>query len=810
MTSSHRLILPLTDLGVGDVSVAGGKGANLGELVKAGLPVPDGFVVSTDAYRRAAASLDLHGCAARLADPATRAGVAAALRDALSTAALPDDLGRVLERACTALGAGPVAVRSSATAEDLPGATFAGQQDTFLDVSGADAAADAVRRCWASLWTDRAVAYRARLGIDPVEVTIAVVVQRMVPAEVAGVMFTADPVSGRRDEIVIEASPGLGEAVVSGTVTPDHVVASPVGRIRQQTPAGDSPVLTPGQVARLAALGERIAKHYGRPMDIEWAIAAGTAWIVQARPMTALPLPPQRLNRVQRVLSTVLGDYLTARPYPIDMTTWVPHGPVGMMARIVADVGIGGVFDSLYHQTDGIVDGARIPMPRPRLRLLTAPWRLPRRARRFPLDAWHTDPRVPAFDGMVARFADLDVRSLDWPSLRAQPRRVLDALEPVTGLRFDYLPAAGLSLLRLALALRIRGKGRMLPELLQGVRTLTTEGNARLADVARAAAVDPATARAVTDGDLEAARRAPRFAEAFDRWLADFGYRETTSPILITSPTLGERPDSVLALVALLQDDAPDRTEVANGQDATTTLLRGIRSSRSRARMRDRIDRAARAVAFREDSHVLFTQLMPSLRSALLEIGRRLQSAGVLTEAEDVYHCTLEELEALDRPDDTRAHELTDVVADRARRREALRSVPLLNIERDAAESRGDALVSGLAGGGGVTTARVRVIHDVDEFALLRTGEVLVCPFTNPAWTPLFQRAAAVVVDAGGPASHAAIVAREYGLPAVMGTGDATRVLRDGMLVRVDGTAGTVTALPDDTAAANEESPSIR
>ncbi|WP_308493699.1 PEP/pyruvate-binding domain-containing protein [Microbacterium terrisoli] len=794
MTTSAQLILPLASLGVGDVAVAGGKGANLGELMRAGLPVPDGFVISTEAYARSAASLDLPTRTARLADPVTHAE-AAALRNALAAAPLPDDLGRSLRRACDALGAGPVAVRSSATAEDLPGATFAGQQDTFLDVTGTDAIADAVRRCWASLWTDRAVAYRARLGIHPVDVTIAVVVQRMVRAEVAGVMFTANPVTGRRDETVIEASAGLGEAVVSGAVTPDHVITGPGGRIREQTPAAESPVLTPRECAQLADLGGRIARHYGRPMDIEWAIEGGRTVIVQARPMTALPLPPQRLNRVQRTLSTVLGDYLTARPYPIDMTTWVPRGPVGMMARIVGDVGIGGVFDALYHETEGIVDGARIPMPRPRLRLLTAPWRLPRRARRFPLEGWSADPRLAAFDRVVADLSDLDVASLDWPDLRAQPRRVLDALEPVTGLRFDYLPAAGLALLRLALSLRIRGKGRALPELLQGVRTLTSEGNDRLAEVARLAGLNPATARAVAEGDLEAARRDPGFADAFDRWLADYGYRETTTPILITTPSLGERPTSVLALVALLQSDGSP--PAANAQNAATALLRSIRSQRSKARMHGRIDRAAHAVAFREDTHVLFTRLTPALRTALHEIGTRLQSAGVLTAAEDVYHCRLDELEALEAPDGAGAHALTDVVDARSRLRDALRSRPLLNIERGAADARGDALVSGLAGGGGVTTGRVRVIHDVDEFALLRAGDVLVCPVTNPTWTPLFQRAAAVVVDAGGPASHAAIVAREYGLPAVMGTGDATRVLHDGMLVRVDGTAGTVTALAD-------------
>src|ERR671917_1714651 len=228
------LILPFTAIDRGALAVAGGKAANLGELVRAGFPVPAGFCVTTAAYDLVAADAGLEPTLATLAgtrpeDTARLAGLAGEARSHLSDAIVPDFLAQAIAEAYEGLGDGepvPVAVRSSATAEDLPQASFAGQQDTYLNVIGVESLLDAVRNCWASLWTDRAVSYRATNGIDPHSVRLAVAVQRMVDASVAGVLFTANPVTGKRRQAVIDASPGLGEAVVSGMVNPDHFVAN--------------------------------------------------------------------------------------------------------------------------------------------------------------------------------------------------------------------------------------------------------------------------------------------------------------------------------------------------------------------------------------------------------------------------------------------------------------------------------------------------------------------------------------------------------------------------------------------------------
>lgn len=223
-----RLIAPLTALGEPDLALVGGKGANLGELVKNGFPVPDGFIVTTEVYRTI---VETTGLDLRIKERVTATrDDDSSIRTELESLTIPEEIREAIIEAYAKLGRRAVAVRSSATSEDLPGATFAGQQDTYLNVVGEEEVLDAVRRCWGSLWTDRAIAYRGKRGIDSRDVRMAVIVQNMVHAEAAGVLFTANPVTGHRNQMVVDASPGLGEAVVSGLVTPDHYVLDATGR----------------------------------------------------------------------------------------------------------------------------------------------------------------------------------------------------------------------------------------------------------------------------------------------------------------------------------------------------------------------------------------------------------------------------------------------------------------------------------------------------------------------------------------------------------------------------------------------------
>lgn len=818
-----RVTVPLAAVSRGDVGLAGGKGANLGELVRAGLPVPPGFVVTTGAYRRAVADAPFTAAAGQ-SDGDGGAAMRAAVRDVH----LPADITRAVADSYDALGGGAVAVRSSATAEDLPGAAFAGQQDTFLGVVGVAAVVRAVRDCWASLWNERAVAYRARLGIDPAGLAIAVVVQKMVPADVAGVLFTADPVTGARDRMVIDAGDGLGETVVSGLVTPDHVVMTSVGRLLSYTVGRREVVLrslADGSVSRttdrrgagrllnraacrqLAAAGRSVGQLFGAPQDIEWAIAGGRLHILQARPMTALPIP-LRLGRVRRFVGGVLADFMSVRPYPLDMTTWVPHGPAGMMDEILTGLGLRAHLDRVLPERHGVVVQFVPPRPTPTWRILALPARVLLRARRYDPARWTDDPRYLKFDRARANLLGRDVTGLSWAGLLDTARQVMRLVDPITDLRARYLPAFARNLLLLRLELVRIGATRLMSALIGGAPTHTAAGNQRLEELAAAVRSDDRLAAlldAHDSGAVLAALRTDRAFEAFtaefDAYLEEFGYRETESPVLISSPTWADRPDMVIDLIRVLatvHDGGMADTDTARDAEAELLASPRLRNPRRRSRVQRRIAAARAGVAFREDSHNAFTRLAPVLRRTLLELGNRLTRQAVITDPFDVFHLRFEELATIADIDTATAAQLenlTHLVRDRMLRREQIAAVPMINYAaifkpRKAAT----ALVTGTPACAGAATGPVRIIRTIDEFATLQPGDILVCPYTNPAWTPLFQRAAAVVVDTGGIGSHAAIVARENGIPAVMGTGTGTRTLTAGQMVRVDGTAGTVTA----------------
>ena len=816
-------VLPLGAVGRDDLATAGGKGANLGELIRAGFPVPDGVVVTTDAYAAVVEHARLAPAVAAAADDG-----GTALRDAFAAVEIPAELRTAILDAYALLGGGPVAVRSSATAEDLPGAAFAGQQDTYLNVVGPDALLDAVRRCWGSLWTERAISYRARRDVDPAGVRIAVVVQKMVPAAFAGVLFTANPVTGARDEVVVEASSGLGEAVVSGLVTPDHYVVDADGRVRERrrgrrevvvraTDGGgvEHSAVTEADTAHeelpdaalteLAALGREVAEHFGRPQDVEWAWADGRLWLVQARPMTALPPAPIPLSRIQRLIGPQIAEYLPVRPYPIDVSGWIARGIGRMVERMLSEIpGLRLSFADVVPEVDGVVDRYVPPRPQPTRRTLTAPFRNTPRIRRFHPARWTRDPRFARFEREVRELAAVDVRAVSWGELAALPERALAATQIITDLRVDYLPRAGFDLLRLRL-LQVLLNRRHVTGLTLGTRSRTEDANRELQRLAERVRADGAL-RAVFGLEpeplAERIEHDPAFAgfrAELTAFLAEYGHRETASPLLMSTPTWSDAPTTVLGMVkVLVAGDASPVTDRAERAERELLAHPLVRLSRSEERVR-RVLAAARAgIAFREDTHFHGTRVLPALRRAVLEMGRRLAEAGVLREPDDVLHLRLEELEGITDPATLAAADaerLRAAVRARSARRAELAGVPLIapsTLFPDRAED-GDALITGTPASGGRATGPVRVIREAADFARLRSGDVLVCPYTNPAWTPLFQRAVAVVVDTGGPGSHAAIVAREYGIPAVMGTGTGTSALTDGQVVTVDGDTGRVT-----------------
>jgi pyruvate,water dikinase len=569
------------------------------------------------------------------------------------------------------------------------------------------------------------------------------------------------------------------------------------GGVRQETGEPTTGRLPDMALKTLARLGTTVARHFGSPQDIEWTSANGQVSLVQARPMTALPPPPVRLNAAQRRLGSVLLEYLPVRPYPIDMSSWIPYGPAGLMGKVVGHFGVRDAFDSLFRERDGVVEAFLLPSPRPSWEVLRAPYRVASLARRHDPARWTEDPRFVDFLARVREAADLDVSALPWSRLIRVPRHALDLVEPITGLRIRYLPRTGLALLRLLLTLAVLRRTSLFGDVILGARTRTTDSNRELEALASLVRDNPTLADAVESMDLDRVKAFDDFHAAFQAFLAEYGHRETVTPILATPPTWGEAPEVVLGLVKVLATTPPKPVDPSGVAMRELLSHPWLRRAGRRARITRWVRAARDGIAFREDSHFYFMLPLPILRRALLEIGRRLCDAGVLTEPEQVFHLRLEELEpladpaALPEPDRRR---LRSLVRSRSARRSELAGVRLIDPRLVfPAGDHGDALVSGTPASGGVVTGPVAVIRGPEEFVKLNGGDVLVCPYTNPSWTPLFQRAAAVVVDAGGIGSHAAIVAREYGIPAVMGTAVGTDVLADGQVVTVDGDTGRVT-----------------
>ncbi|MHA6618819.1 PEP/pyruvate-binding domain-containing protein [Pseudonocardia sp. DLS-67] len=845
--ASADLVVALKSLDAQTLPSVGGKAANLGELIAAGFPVPPGFAVTTAAYAGVAADLDLD-----LSHPQRAAG-------ALAAAELPTPVAEAVRAAYTGLGVDvPVAVRSSATAEDLPWASFAGQQDTYLNVVGADAVLDAVRRCWASLWSERAVSYRETQGIDHGDVQIAVVVQRMVDAQVAGVLFTADPVTGTRDRAVIDASPGLGEAVVSGAVNPDHIVvdAGGVEQVVVTDPAG--PCLTEAQATVLADVGRRVEAHFGAPQDIEWALdGGGELWLTQARPITTLhPLPPPSGDGLRVLFCASLAQGLTRPVTPMGLSGFRVLASTASTLAFGAPVAdpVGGppafrtaggrafidvtpalrsapgrailprILDVMESRSAVVLRGL---LDDPRLSLTTTSWvpfvhRLLRTLARF---------RVPVLLGLallrpdaarrrVERVGD-KVRALTSapPGLTADERleRAMHVLRQAFPVLPLTVPAAGAGFVMLGAARKIAGHDLETAAVHEVLRSLphnsTTEMDLRLWTLARKLRGDPAAARALRDTPPdELARRyrggllPPALQSGLAAFLLRHGHR-AVAEIDIGMPRWSEDPTHVLGVLAnyLRLDDpslAPDAVFARGAEAAGAAVTAAVARVRTRSRLRAAalgfaLDRVRRLAGLREEHKDYLIRIFAHARALLTAVGTELAARGPLEHPDDVFFLDLAEVRAALAGTDQRSL----VAARRAeydrelRRRHVPRVLLSDGTEPEAVARPGagdEGALVGTAASAGTVTAPARVVLD-PVGARLEPGEILVAPSTDPGWTPLFLTAGGLVMEMGGPNSHGAVVAREYGIPAVVGVPGATTRIRTGETLTVDGAAGVVT-----------------
>lgn len=860
----NALVLDLAQLTADDIGAVGGKAANLGELIRAGFDVPPGFCITTEAYRLAVRGTTVE--TGNISDAATA-------RAAVLGAPFPEPVAAAVREAYARLESGadgPVAVRSSATAEDLPGASFAGQQDTYLNVAGIDDVLDAVHRCWASLWTDRAVAYRAAQGIDGAGVALAVVVQRMVDAESAGVLFTADPVTGRRRQAVLDAARGLGDAVVSGAVDPDHfVVDTGTGRIlerRRGDPADTRAAsLTDTQVGALASLGDRVETTFGSPQDIEWAVDAdGHAWLTQSRPITTLyPIPVRAAalrsgdTRVYFCISLAQGLHRPITPMGIAALRVIGSGFLDLIGRrperiVDGPHGFAVSGDRIFLDATPIVRSAvgREIFPRALdvmearsavvLRGLFTDRRfsvLPGSRRRFMPRFLHLAARVrlpflvvqalvspKAAKRRVRRLTD-EVRAEAVPMGGNIPTRVdgvVDLLFRTMPLAPRSLPGAVVGFGMLGLAGRLL-RGSTQPGDLQTVlrsapANVTTEMDLdlwRVAVRARDDADSAAALRTRTALDLADAYRAGSLPAVLQRamtgFLGRYGHR-AVAEIDLGMPRWSEDPAHLFGVLSgylRLDPDAltPEQHFADGARDARAMMLslnrRALRRGALRAAaVRFCLRRARALVGMREMPKFLIITAMSGARATMLQIGRELAEAGRIAAPEDVFFLEFDEVKRAAAGADlhTTVSERRDRYDAELRRRHVPRvllsdGTELEAVGSTAAAARPGAL-HGTPASAGTVTAPARVILD-PAGARLEPGEILVAPSTDPGWTPLFLTAGGLVMEMGGANSHGAVVAREYGIPAVVGVPRATEAIMTGAEVTVDGAAGVV-SLPAD------------
>ena len=884
-----RLVLSFGDVDRAALPIVGGKAANLGELTRAGLPVPAGFCVTTAAYELAAEGAELRQILNDLAgtppeDTARLVELAAAARDALLAAPVPQDLIEAIAEAYRELGDGePVAVRSSATAEDLPTASFAGQHDTYLNVVGTESLVDAVCRCWASLWTDRAVSYRALNGIDQRGVRLAVAVQRMVEATVAGILFTANPLTGRRRQAVIDASPGLGEAVVSGVVNPDHfVVNTSTGEILernhgdkrveiQATPDGGTrrvelaengeASLTDGQIQALAKLGARVETHYGEPQDTEWAInAGGKIWLLQARPITTLfPLPSSAPVtddnlRVYFSFSVAQGVYRPLTPMGLQafrgvfsaLATLAGHPPtdryVGPAAlteaagRLFADITpvlrstlgrrlLDRVMRNMEARTAPILlhlakDPRLAPVATPQWPVLRTALLPLIRGRILPRLAWAL-ARPETARARAAHVAT-EFRAVGEVSQSASVAERLDAVEHVLFNGPPRLlpvvpPAFGAGLLANTLANKLLGNLATDDEKRVVLRALphnpTTEMDLTLWALAREVRGDPTAARKVRETPPEqlaqeyrAGTLPPKLQAGLAYFLCAYGHRGVAE-IDLGLPRWSEDPTYILGVLAnyLRLDNselAPDVQFRRAAREAEEMVVRLTRRATRKDRLRGALvgfllRRSRDLSGLREMPKFCIILLFARARELLWSVGEELARAGCLQRAEDIFFVSLPEARAAAAGEDLRL-----VVSEcRAGYEQEIkrRHVPRIllsdgtepTIETSDVPDTACGVLRGAPASGGVVTGRARVVLEPSG-AGLEPGEILVAPSTDPGWTPLFLTAGGLVMEMGGAMSHGAVVAREYGIPAVVGVPGATERIPTGQEITVDGSAGSV------------------
>jgi phosphohistidine swiveling domain-containing protein/uncharacterized protein YjiS (DUF1127 family) len=902
----------LDQFGRADLPIAGGKGANLGAMIQAGMPVPPGFCVTTRGYNRFVDANTLKKAILDKLAEATSKNVdsleeaSAAIRRLFTSVPIPADIENEIKQAYRDLmstrnagdgaGALPVAVRSSATAEDLPDLSFAGQQDTYLNILGEKELVKAVVQCWASLWTARAIDYRRRNGIPQEEVSLAVVVQCMVQSEVSGVLFTANPLTGKRAETVIDATFGLGEALVSGMVEPDHYVVED-GLILEKTlgskslsihglagggtqtinQAGkDRQALPDAEILKLEEIGRKAEEFFGSPQDMEWGWAEGRLYVLQSRAITTLfPIPGGLQTRPLEAFFSVaswqgmvdpfsqagqdillclifgigqaFGIQTTASSQNIlkvaNRRLFLRISPLirSQFGRTITRVALEAIdpvarkiIDELFEMPAFTISGKGMPFMTglnltrvflPTLRGTLTNWVSPMRGRwllQKQIDRLLEDIRTGRreVEGLISG----SDRSMYLPALvhfieekpRTAPRYLLPYL----------LPAVASGQVPIQVLIRsvddIPDGPNLVMELTRGLPyNVTTEMDLKLWQLSRAIINDPDSLDTFLNhhadelAGMYASCEMPSTAKlGLEAFLENYGLRGLAEIDQYRERWV-DNPTPIIQILKgylKLEDESlsPERIFARGAQRAEEAAQTLIAAFRKRPlgflqvwRLKLMINRIRELAGLRETPKFTFIRILGEMRRSLRAAGERLVVEGELDDRDDIFFLHLEEMEALGRGELPEVKKLVFERKNDYQRQMAVRRIPRLILSDGRTyydfagrAEPGDGVLLGSPVSAGIAEGLVHVVLNPNGARLL-PGEILVCPATDPAWTPLFLTAGGLITEIGGMITHGSVVAREYGIPAVVGIDQATTLLKTGQRIRLDGSTGQVTLLDD-------------
>lgn len=824
-----ELVKQFKDINVNDVAIAGGKGANLGEMTAAGIKVPDGFVVTSDAYRlflneNKFTNMFSEKLAEANGDETKLISCAKEFRELIKNAVIPDDVRKAVNIYYNALGADQrVAVRSSATAEDLPDASFAGQQETYLNIIGIENVYEKIKDCYASLWGDRAVIYRHNQGYDQKSVALAVVIQRMIESEISGVLFTVNPVTADKDEMQINASYGLGESVVSGRVIADSYVCSkdcdirkinigakktqiiydadggtkeiPVDKKMQETQALDNE-----QIKRLCLEGKKIEEHYHMPMDIEWGIKDDIIYILQARAITTLNnekssfdeaeiekyLEKCKCSGAQRSNMTFLLEKMPYVFYPneyelieiIDDQKSVIFSEAGIIMDMQPEIDDDGV---MVLPPNGVTLSKNI-VNFPKLYKELSNLSLCRKKLEAGMEEFRHE-----LDAIKAK----DYENMSIYECGELNEYFKEYVRRLTYLRFKYaLFPSALCKMKFKKILTKVDKKLTMYDLYQNLdyetalMTKDIEGLAlqfseieHLADDIKSGA-----------GYKEVCEKYPKADTLMKEFLEKHGYKSDFNCYCVTAKSFYEDPDRIINLVRPLL--GAEKKEEKDGFGEIMKSLRAKAGQKKYDRLAEDIDTLRYMHVIREESQMMWETSFFYIKKLLKRI------AYILFDDEN-YMNNIAYLFTSELTQLCKKGMVTNEYVEKIERRKAKR--PLAEKVWEAAKLKvfkdtGD-MLKGVSGSVGEATGKVCVINGPEEFYKFQKGDILVCRLTDPEWTPLFSLASAVVADTGAELSHAAIVAREYGIPAVLGVGFATAKYKDGDMIHVNGTKGIVSKI---------------